>query len=106
MVAQGYRFGGTRGSLQRFQRSHETEVSWVGMTAPVFPQTTIAMIWDFDRTLIPEYMQAPLFEAYGVDAGEFWAEVAALPAWHREHGASLVSDDTIYLNHILTHVRE
>ncbi len=76
------------------------------MTAPVFPQTTIAMIWDFDRTLIPEYMQAPLFEAYGVDAGEFWAEVAALPAWHREHGASLVSDDTIYLNHILTYVRE
>jgi hypothetical protein len=41
-----------------------------------------------------------------VDAGQFWAEVNALPEFHRAHGASLVSDDTIYLNHILTYVRE
>lgn len=76
------------------------------MTTRLFPQTTIAIIWDFDRTLIPEYMQAPLFQHYGIDAGEFWAEVGALPAWHRDHGADLVSEDTIYLNHILTYVRE
>lgn len=76
------------------------------MTTRLFPQTTIAVIWDFDRTLIPEYMQAPLFRHYGVDANEFWAEVNALPEFHRAHGADLVSEDTIYLNHILAYVRE
>lgn len=76
------------------------------MTARLFPQTAIAMIWDFDRTLIPDYMQEPLFRRYGVDAGEFWREVNALPEFHRGHGATLVSEDTIYLNHILTYVRD
>lgn len=76
------------------------------MTARLFPQTAIAVIWDFDRTLIPAYMQEPLFRRYGVDANEFWNEVNALPAFHRDHGAALVSEDTIYLNHILTYVRE
>ncbi len=51
-------------------------------------------------------MQEPLFRHYGVDADEFWAEVGALPAFHRGHGADIVSEDTIYLNHILTYVRE
>jgi len=76
------------------------------MTARLFPQTAIAVIWDFDRTLIPDYMQEPLFRRYGVDAGEFWREVNALPEFHRGHGATLVSEDTIYLNHILTYVRD
>ena len=76
------------------------------MTARLFPQTAIAVIWDFDRTLIPNYMQEPLFRRYGVDADEFWREVNALPEFHRGHGADLVSEDTIYLNHILTYVRE
>jgi hypothetical protein len=76
------------------------------MTARLFPQTVIAMMWDFDRTLIPEYMQTPLFAHYGVDGDKFWAEVGSLPGWHRAHGANLVSEDTIYLNHILTYVRE
>lgn len=76
------------------------------MTTRLFPQTAIAVIWDFDRTLIPNYMQEPLFRRYGVDADEFWREVNALADFHRSHGADLVSDDTIYLNHILTYVRE
>jgi hypothetical protein len=75
------------------------------MTAPLFPQSTIALIWDFDRTLIPTYMQEPLFRRYGVDADEFWAEVNALPDFHRDLGATLVSEDTVYLNHILAYVR-
>lgn len=75
------------------------------MTARLFPQTAIAVIWDFDRTLIPNYMQEPLFTHYGIDADEFWREVNALPEFHRGHGADLVSEDTIYLNHILTYVR-
>ena len=34
----------------------------------------IAVIWDCDKTLIDGYMQDPIFEHYGVDAKEFWAE--------------------------------
>jgi hypothetical protein len=76
------------------------------MTTQLFPQTTIAIIWDFDKTLIPGYMQDPLFEHYGVDGREFWREVNGLPAFHTGHGLELVSPDTLYLNHILTYVRE
>lgn len=32
----------------------------------------IAVIWDFDRTLVDGYMQDPLFARYNVDAGQFW----------------------------------
>ena len=28
----------------------------------------IAVIWDFDKTLVNGYMQDPIFEEYGVDA--------------------------------------
>ena len=31
-------------------------------------QNIVACIWDFDKTLIPGYMQAPIFKAYGIDA--------------------------------------
>lgn len=34
----------------------------------------IALIWDFDNTLIKGCMQEPLFEAYGVDGQRFWRE--------------------------------
>lgn len=33
----------------------------------VFPQNVIAMVWDFDWTLIRGHMQAPLFRDYGID---------------------------------------
>ena len=39
----------------------------------------IAVIWDFDKTLINGYMQDPKFEDYQIDAREFWKEVNALP---------------------------
>jgi len=63
----------------------------------------IAFIWDFDRTLIPGNQQDPLFEAYGVDPATFWAEVEALPGFHRERG-EVISPDTAYLLHILSYV--
>lgn len=31
----------------------------------------IAIVWDFDRTLIPEYMQEPIFKKFKVDGGNF-----------------------------------
>jgi hypothetical protein len=76
------------------------------MTRTLFPQSTIAIIWDFDRTLTPGYMQGPLFRHYGVDPLDFWREVDALPEFYRRRGADLIGPDTLYLYHILTYVRE
>jgi hypothetical protein len=73
------------------------------MPVPLHTQTVIAFLWDFDRTLIPGNMQAPIFEEYGVDPARFWSEVEALVAWHRDRG-EVVARDTAYLLHILTYV--
>lgn len=70
-----------------------------------FPQTVIAVIWDFDKTLIPANMQGPLFAAFGVDEPTFWAESNALADYYARHGYERISKDTIYLNHILSYVR-
>lgn len=75
------------------------------MAQNLFSQNIIAIIWDFDKTLIPDYMQEPLFRRYGVDAATFWDEVNGLPDFHKRNGLALVSKDTLYLNHILTYVR-
>ncbi|MBI4557185.1 MAG: haloacid dehalogenase-like hydrolase [Candidatus Hydrogenedentes bacterium] len=70
----------------------------------LFLQNVIAVIWDFDKTLSPHYMQKPLFEAYHVDEDAFWAEVRALPAYYRRAGIH-VQPDTCYLGHLLSYVR-
>ncbi len=76
------------------------------MTTPVFSQTVIAMVWDFDKTLIPGYMQRPLFEHYGVDEGQFWREVNEQAEEYRRRGCEQVSDVLAYLNHVLQYVRQ
>ncbi|MGH2427444.1 MAG: HAD family hydrolase [Candidatus Limnocylindria bacterium] len=70
-----------------------------------FSQTVIAVVWDFDKTLIPGNMQTPLFDRYGVDEAAFWAEVDGLRDFYLAHGAGRVNDDALYLNHILEYVR-
>ncbi len=70
-----------------------------------FSQTVIAVVWDFDKTLIPGNMQTPLFAKYGVDERAFWEEVDALRDFYLAHGARRVADDSLYLNHILEYVR-
>ncbi len=75
------------------------------MSQNLFRQTIVAVIWDFDKTLIPGYMQTPLFRHYGVNEEKFWREVAGLPEFYKKRGLELVSRDTLYLNHILTYVR-
>ena len=67
-------------------------------------QNIIACIWDFDKTLIPGYMQAPIFRAYNIDEESFWREVNALPEIYGERGTR-VSHDTVYLNHLISHVK-
>lgn len=67
-------------------------------------QNIVACIWDFDKTLIPGYMQTPIFEHFGVDEKRFWKEVNALPEFYRSRGQR-VSPDILYLNHLITYVR-
>ena len=73
---------------------------------PIFPQNVIALIWDFDKTLIPGYMQKPLFARYDIDPASFWEEADGLNDYYRARGAGMTNPDTLYLNHILTYVRE
>jgi len=75
------------------------------MSQSLFPQNVVAVIWDFDKTLTPAYMQQPLFRKFGVDEKKFWKEVNELPQYYKERGITNVSRDTLYLNHILTYVR-
>ena len=67
-------------------------------------QNIITCIWDFDKTLIPEYMQAPLFEEYGIDEKTFWKETNLLPEYYEKRG-QIVSKETCYLNHLLSFIR-
>ena len=73
------------------------------MATTLFTQNTIALIWDFDKTLIPDYMQSPLFRRYGIDEGNFWAETNALMEQYRRRGYKLAGE-LGYLNHLLTYV--
>ena len=76
------------------------------MTRQLFLQNIIACIWDFDKTLSPGYMQAPIFERYKIDPKKFWKEVEQLPYCYKNNGLDLISTDTLYLNHILTYARK
>ena len=73
------------------------------MATTLFTQNIIACIWDFDKTLIPEYMQTPLFRRYGIDEANFWVETNALVGQYKQRGYHL-SPEISYLNHLLTHV--
>jgi hypothetical protein len=75
------------------------------MSQNLFTPNTIAVIWDFDKTLSPGYMQEPLFKRYGVDPTTFWQESNGLDRYYLRAGSKRVSKDTLYLNHILTYVR-
>ncbi|MDR2812737.1 MAG: haloacid dehalogenase-like hydrolase [Puniceicoccales bacterium] len=68
-------------------------------------RSVIACIWDFDKTLIPGNMQAPLLREYGIDEYAFWAEIDTLPSKFRSRGIRL-SDTLTYLNYILELVKQ
>lgn len=71
---------------------------------PLFQQNKIAIVWDFDKTLSPGYMQAPIFEEYDVDEAKFWTEVQALPDYYARAGIQL-QEDTAYLTHLISYVQ-
>jgi hypothetical protein len=73
-------------------------------TKGLFAQNVIAVVWDFDRTLSPHYMQKPLFDDYGIDEARFWAECNALPAFY-EKASVRVHPETCYLTQILSYVQ-
>lgn len=60
-------------------------------------KNVIAIIWDFDKTLVDGYMQDPIFEDYGVDASEFWKEVNEFPNKIYREQKVRVNRDTAYL---------
>lgn len=61
----------------------------------------IAIVWDFDKTLVDGYMQDPIFTEYKVDSTKFWNEVNALPQKYMDEQGVLVNPDTIYLNEFI-----
>lgn len=71
---------------------------------PLHNQNVVACVWDFDKTLIPGYMQTPLFKHFGINEKTFWTEVNKLPEIYALRGLS-VSAETIYLNHLLSYVK-
>lgn len=73
------------------------------MPVPLYTQTVIAFLWDFDRTLIPGNQQEALFAEYGVDEDSFWAEVDGLVDHYASRG-TLVARDSAYLLHVLSYV--
>lgn len=68
-------------------------------------QNVIAIIWDFDKTLVDGYMQDPIFKEYDIDAKTFWEEVDGLPSFYAKQGVK-VNRDTIYLNHFIHYVKD
>ena len=65
----------------------------------------IAIVWDFDKTLIRGYMENPIFKDYGVDPKAFWDETNALPKKYWEEQGVRVNPDTIYLNQMINYTK-
>lgn len=65
----------------------------------------IAMIWDFDKTLINGYMEDKLLDDYHIDPQEFWSEVSALPEKYLKEQGVKVNPDTIYLNQFIRYAQ-
>lgn len=64
-------------------------------------QNVIAMIYDFDLTLSPHYMQKPLFKRFeGITEGAFWKKKDQLVERHRKQGKHIQSD-TAYLHQMV-----
>lgn len=66
----------------------------------------IAVVWDFDKTLVDGYMQDPIFQAYDVNPSDFWREVNSLPEKYKKEQNIRVNPDTIYLNTFINYTKQ
>ena len=67
----------------------------------VWPQTVIAMVWDFDQTLIRGSMISAILNDYQIPEDEFWNDVSALADQYAGHNLR-VDPQSMYPNHLLT----
>lgn len=65
----------------------------------------IATVWDFDNTLIPGYMQDPIFDRWKVKGKEFWDNVDSRIKEFENKGFD-VNRDTYYLNELIRESRK
>ena len=65
----------------------------------------IAIIWDFDKTLINGYMEDPLLEDNGINPKDFWQETNSLPQKYANEQNVKVNPDTIYLNQLINYAK-
>lgn len=68
--------------------------------------SVIAVIWDFDKTLVDGYMEDPIFEEYGVDADGFWSETSQMAKELAGKQGILVNSDTYYLNRFIKYAKD
>lgn len=68
-------------------------------------KNVIAVVWDFDKTLVDGYMQDPIFDAYGIKGDPFWDEVNELGARYFMDQEVKINRETIYLNHFINHAK-
>lgn len=66
----------------------------------------IAIVWDFDKTLVDGYMQDPIFKKFDINPKEFWKEVNSLPEKYWEEQRVHVNPETIYLNHFIHYAKK
>ena len=77
----------------------------MSVAVPLFPGYTLAVLWDTDDTMIPGYMQKPIFEAYGVKEGDFWNDVRASVDAYKAEGVE-ANVDSVYLLTFLSWVHD
>ncbi|OOM79662.1 hypothetical protein CLPUN_16120 [Clostridium puniceum] len=66
----------------------------------------IAVIWDFDKTLVNGYMQDPIFEEYNINSKEFWDKVNSLPEKYKKEQGVKVNPETVYLNEFIKYTKQ
>ena len=70
----------------------------------LFQQNVIAVLWDFDKTLVPGNMQDPFLLKHRINPNEFWLEVNGLKKRYAEQGIRLAPGGA-HLNHLLTYAQ-
>ncbi len=67
-------------------------------TNTFLPQTEIAVIFDFDITLTPKYMQSIIFDKFSINESNFWAETEQLKlqGYDNEHA---------YIKNLINYIR-